>query len=81
MNNVCSCVIAIVNAIPLAVPTKIERNEPTHVGHAMNNPVIAPIPLIPLPFFDSEYALKAIAMFSATKYDTTTCSTRLIGMI
>ena len=43
MNNVCNSVMAIVNAIALVVPINNERNDPTHVGHAMNNPVIAPI--------------------------------------
>ena len=47
INKVCSCVIAMVKAIPLAVPTKIDKNEPTQVGHAMNNPVAAPTLLNP----------------------------------
>ena len=67
MNSVCSCVIAMVSAIPLAVPTKRDKNEPTHVGHAMNKPVTAPMPLIPLPFLDRVYALTAIAVFNPTK--------------
>ena len=81
MNNVCNCVSAIDNAIPLAVPTKIDKNVHAHVGHAMNNPVAAPIVPIPLPFFDIVYALTAIDMFNPTKYDTIICSTKLTGMI
>ena len=81
MNAVCSCVSAIDNAIPLAVPMKTDKNVPAHVGHAMNNPIAAPMPLAPLPFFDIVYALIAIDVFNPTKYDTTTCSTKLIGMI
>lgn len=70
MKNVCSCVRAMDNAIPLAVPMNTDRKVPAHVGHAMNNPVAAPTVLIPLPFFDMVYALTAIAMFNPTKYDT-----------
>lgn len=70
MNNVCICASAMDSAIPLAVPMNIDRNVPAHVGHAMNNPVAAPIVLIPRPFFDMVYALTAIAVFSPTKYDT-----------
>lgn len=67
MNIVCSCVIATVKAIPLAVPTKIEMNVPAHVGQAINNPVAAPIVLNPLPFLEIENALTAMAVFSPTK--------------
>lgn len=81
MNNVCNCVNAIDNAIPLAVPINIDKNDPAHVGHAMNNPVMAPILLAPLPFLDIVYALTAIAEFNPTKYETITCSIRFIGII
>jgi len=81
MNNVCNCVNAIDNAIPLAVPINIDRNVPAQVGHAMNNPVAAPIVLTPLPFFEIMYALTAIDAFNATRYDTTICNTKLIGII
>ena len=81
MKNVCNCVSATDNAIPLAVPIKIERNVPAHVGHAMNNPVAAPIVLSPLPFLEIEYALTAIDAFNPTKYETTICNTKLIGTI
>lgn len=72
INNVCNWASAMDNAIPLAVPTKIERNVPAQVGHAMNNPVAAPNALAPLPFFEIVYALTAIDALSPTKYDTIT---------
>jgi hypothetical protein len=81
MNNVCNCVSAIVNAIPLAVPIKMDKKVPAHVGHAINKPVAAPTVLNPLPFLEIEKALTAIAVFSPTKYDTTTCRTRFTGII
>lgn len=81
INNVCIWVNAIVSAIPLAVPTKIDKNEPAHVGHAMNNPVIAPTVLMPLFFFEIVMALIAIDIFRPTRYDTMTCKTKLIGII
>ena len=43
MNSVCNSVTAIVKATTLVAPTNNERNEPMHVGHAINNPVTAPI--------------------------------------
>ena len=81
INNVCNCVSNIDNPIPLAVPINIERNVPAHVGHAINNPVAAPILLILLPFLDIVYALIAIAEFIATKYETIICKIRLMGII
>ena len=42
MNRVCSSVIAIVNVTALVAPINNDKNDPTHVGHAMNNPVAAP---------------------------------------
>jgi len=56
-----------VKAIPLAVPTKIDKNEPTQVGHAMNNPVAAPTLLNPLFFFAIDIALTAIEAFNPTR--------------
>ncbi len=67
INSVCNCTKASVNAIPLAVPTNRERKLPAHVGHAINNPVAAPIVLAPLVFLETEKALTAIATFRATK--------------
>lgn len=81
IKNVCSWVNAIDNAIPLAVPMNTDKNDPAQVGHAMNNPTIAPILLAPLPFLDIVYALTAIAAFNPTKYETIICKTRLIGMM
>ena len=81
MNNVCNCVRNIDNPIPLAVPINIERNVPAQVGHAINNPVAAPMLLILRPFFDIVYALIAIAEFIATKYETIICKIRLMGII
>jgi len=49
MNNVCNCINANDKAIPLAVPTNIDRNVPAQVGHAMKSPVAAPILLTPSP--------------------------------
>ena len=70
INNVCNCTNAMESAIPLAVPTNIERKLPAHVGHAMNNPAAAPIVLTPLPFFEIAYALIAIEVLRPTKYET-----------
>ena len=80
MKNVCSWVNAIDSAIPLAVPINTDKNVPAQVGHAMNNPAIAPTLLAPLPFLEMVYALTAIAAFSPTKYETITCNTKLIGI-
>ena len=51
MNNVCSSVIAMVKATARVAPINNERNDPTHVGHAMNKPVVAPILPSPPVFF------------------------------
>ena len=69
----------IVNATALVAPTNNERNEPTHVGHAINSPVVAPIPPKPPVFLDIEITLTANAVFVATKYDTVNCKTRFNG--
>ena len=79
MNNVCSSVIAMVNATAPVAPINNERNDPTHVGHAMNNPVVAPMLPSPPVFFVIEIAFTASAVFVATKYDTTICNSKLIG--
>ena len=81
INNVCSCTSNMDNPIPLAVPINIERKVPAQVGHAINNPVIAPTLLILRPFLESVYALIAIDAFIATRYETTICSTKFIGII
>ena len=81
MNSVCICANAIDNAIPLAVPINIDKNDPAQVGQAMNRPMIAPTVLMPLPFLEIVNALTAIAVFRPTKYDTVTCKTKFIGII
>ena len=73
--------MAIVNATALVAPTNNERNEPTHVGHAINNPVVAPILPNPPVFFVIDIAFTANAVFAATRYETVTCRTRFIGII
>ena len=79
MNRVCSSVIAIVNAIALVAPINSDRNDPTHVGHAMNNPVVAPIPPSPPNFLAIATAFTTNAIFVETRYDTVICNSRLIG--
>ena len=79
MNSVCSSVITIVNATELVAPMNNDKNDPTQVGHAMNNPVVAPILPSPPVFFAIEIALTANAVLTATRYDTMICSRRLIG--
>ena len=79
MNSVCNSVTAIVKATTLVAPTNNERNEPMHVGHAINNPVAAPILPKPPLFFVIEIAFTARAVFVATRYDTIICKRRLIG--
>ena len=81
MNKVCSSVIAIVNAIALVEPINNDRNDPTHVGHAMNNPVVAPILPSPPDFLVIAIALTANAVFVATRYETVICKSKLIGTI
>ena len=51
--------MATVNAIALALPIKMELNATTRVGHAIDNPVTAPIPPNPLPLLKN---VKAIAV-------------------
>ena len=79
MNKVCSSVIAIVNATALVAPINNDKNDPTQVGHAMNNPVVAPMLPRPPVFFVIAIALTANAVFNATRYDTMICNRRLIG--
>lgn len=79
MNIVCNSVTAIVNATALVAPTNNERNDPTHVGHAMNNPVVAPILPSPPVFLVIEIALTANAVFTATRYETIICKSKLTG--
>ena len=79
INNVCNSVTAIVNVTALAAPMNNDKNDPTHVGHAINNPVVAPILPNPPVFFVIEIALTASAVFVATRYDTIICKRRLIG--
>ena len=79
INNVCNSVIAIVNATALVAPMNNDKNDPTHVGHAMNNPVVAPILPNPPVFLVTAIAFTASAVFTATKYETTICNSKLIG--
>ena len=79
MKSVCNSVIAIVNATALVAPMNNDKNDPTHVGHAMNNPVVAPMLPIPPVFLVIEIAFTASVVFTATKYETTICSSKLIG--
>lgn len=79
MKRVCNSVIAIVNATALVAPMNNDRNEPTHVGHAMKRPVVAPILPSPPVFLVIAIAFTASAVFTATKYDTTICRSKLIG--
>ena len=81
MNNVCSSVIAIVNAIALVAPKNNDKNDPTHVGHAMNSPVVAPILPSPPDFLAIAIALIANAVFVATRYDTIICKSKFTGTI
>ena len=80
MNSVCNSVIAIVNATALVAPMNNDKNEPTHVGHAMNSPVVAPILPRPPVFLVTAIAFTARAVFNATKYETTICNNRFIGI-
>ena len=79
MNNVCNSVIAIVNTTALVAPMNSDKNDPTQVGHAMNNPVAAPILPSPPVFFVIEIAFTANAVFVATRYETIICNRRFIG--
>ena len=81
INNVCSSVIAIVNTTALVAPMNNDKNDPTQVGHAMNNPVVAPILPNPPVFLVIAIAFTASAVFTATKYETTICNSKLIGTI
>ena len=65
----------------LQFPQILTKNVPAHVGHAMNNPVAAPMVLVLRSFLDKAYALTAIDVFSPTRYETTTCNTRFMGII
>ena len=73
--------MAIVKATALVAPTNNDKNEPIHVGHAINNPVVAPIPPRPPVFFAIDIALTANDVFAATRYDTVICNTRFNGII
>ena len=79
MNNVCNSVIAIVNTTALVAPMNSDKNDPTQVGHAMNNPVAAPMLPSPPVFFVIEIAFTANAVFVATRYETIICNRRFIG--
>ena len=57
MNSVCSSVIAMVKATAPVAPINNERNDPTHVWHAMNKPVVARILPSPPVFFVTELHL------------------------
>ena len=70
-----------VNVTALAEPIKIAKNVPTHVGHATNRPVVAPILVNPPLFFVIEIAFTASAVLRPTRYETIKTSTKFIGMI
>ena len=79
MNKVWSSVIAIVNVTALVEPINNDKNDPTHVGHAMNNPVVAPILPSPPVFLVIAIALTANTVFTATRYETIICNSKLMG--
>lgn len=81
MNTVCNCMRY--NASPelRVAPKNNVRTVPAHVGHAMNNPAMEPVPHKPPVFFDSTIAGIAIAMLNATRYEIVNCKRRLTGMI
>ena len=81
MKSVCRCVNNRVNATIPDDPTNIAKNVLTHVGQAMNRPVVAPILLKPPLFFAMENALAASDVLSPTRYAIITTSSRFIGMI
>ena len=62
-------------------PTKSAKNVLTHVGHATNKPVTAPILVKPPLFLVIDMAFTAREVFKPTRYDTVITSTRFIGMI
>ena len=80
MNKVCNWVIATVKAIAHEVNMNIELHAPTHVGQAINKPVVAPTLLRPPPFLKKLNATTASAVFNPTRYDTMSWSTKLIGI-
>ena len=79
INSVCNSVIAIVNATALVAPMNNDKNDPTHVGHAINSPVVAPMLPRPPVFLVTAIAFMASAVFTATKYETTICNSKFIG--
>ena len=81
MKSVCSCVSNTVNATTLDDPTNIAKNVLTHVGQAMNKPVVAPIPVNPPLLYAMENALAASEVLRPTRYVTVTTSTKFIGII
>ncbi len=81
IKTVWSCVIVRVNIIALELLINNDRNVPTHVGHAINKPVVAPILANPLPFFVNDIIHNASDTLKATRYDTTICNRRFIGII
>ena len=62
-------------------PIKIAKNVLTHVGQATNKPVVAPILVKPPLLFVIDIAFIASAVFRPTRYETTTTSTKFIGII
>ena len=81
IKTVWSCVIVRVNIIALELLTNNVKNVPTHVGHAINKPVVAPIPVKLLPFFVNDIMLNASDILNPTRYDTIICNKRFIGII
>ena len=72
MKSVCSCVSNTVNATTLDDPTNIAKNVLTHVGQAINSPVVAPTPVKPPLLFAIENALTASEVLKPTRYVTIT---------
>jgi len=60
-------VIATAKVTALDALTNNVRNVPTQVGHAINIPVVAPIPLHPPTFLEMDIALTASATLRPTK--------------
>ena len=81
IKTVCSWVMVSVNTIALELLINKVKNVPTHVGHAMNKPVVAPMPVKLLPFFVNDIMLNASDILNPTRYDTIICNKRFIGII
>jgi len=70
-----------VSVTALEEPIKIVKNVLAHVGHAINRPVVALIPVNPPLFFVVDIAFTARVVLRPTRYETMITSTKLIGII